>query len=174
MTILARWRILLAAAACATCAACTTSDGDPGDPADPMPDAAPGDPGDAQRPPQGHAALSGWLAAGHYKAWACEPAPHPARPPGAHGENRICTNAALSATADGPYPIGAAAVKELYRSGSITGYAVGLKIAAPAAGSSWYWYEAFGSSVIADGVDRSLCSNCHAGAPRDYVFTRVQ
>ncbi len=174
MTLLASWQILLAAAVWAVCAACADPGGDPGDPGDPAPDAAPGDPGDAQRPPQGHAALVGWLEAGHYKAWACEPAPHPARPPGAHGMNRICTNAALSATADGPYPIGAAAVKELYRNGAVAGYAVGLKIAAPAAGSSWYWYEAVGSSVIADRVDQGLCSSCHAGAPRDYVFTRVE
>jgi hypothetical protein len=64
-------------------------------------------------------------------------------------------------------------VKELYRSGAIAGYAVDVKIAAPAASSSWYWYEAIGASVIADGVDRSLCSGCHASAPRDHVFMRV-
>ena len=138
-----------------------------------MPEGAPtGD--DAQLPPQGHGALVAWLGAGHYKAWACEPAPHAARPPGAHGQNRICSNAMLSATTDGSYPVGAASVKELYRNGALAGYAVGVKIAAPAAGTSWYWYEAVGSSVIADGVNVSLCSGCHANAPRDHIFTRVE
>ena len=161
---------LLGVLAAAALAACGMSDPDPGPTG---PDAPPATGGDAELPPQGHAALAPWLAAGHYKAWACEPAPHPARPPGAHGENRICSNALLSATASGDYPVGAAAVKELVRSGAVTGYAVGVKIAAPASGQSWYWYEAIGASVIADGVNRALCSNCHAGAPRDFVFTRV-
>jgi hypothetical protein len=154
--------LVLTAAACA----------DPADPGEPAPDGAPAA-GDPQLPPRGHAALAAWLGAGHYQAWACEPAPHAARPPGAHGENRICSNAALSAAEDGPYPVGAAAVKELYRGGALAGYAVGVKVAAPAAGASWYWYEAIGASVIADRVDHGLCSGCHAGAPRDFVFTRV-
>ena len=129
--------------------------------------------GDPQLPPRGHAALKAWIAADHYKSWACEDAPHPARPPGAHGTNRICSNTALSMSASGTYPIGAASVKELYSSGSISGYAVGIKIADGDAASSWYWYEAFGDSVIADGVNKGICVNCHADAPRDYVFTHV-
>jgi hypothetical protein len=163
---------LLGALAAAALAACAAPDTEP-DPGDPLPDAPAAEPGDAQLPPQGHAALVPWLAAGHYKGWACETAPHPARPPGAHGENRICSNALLAATAAGPYPVGAASVKELYRNGAVSGYAVGVKIAAPASGTSWYWYEAVGASVVADGVNRSLCSNCHTGAPRDFIFTRV-
>lgn len=158
------------ALACAALAAC--ADPSSGEPGDPRPDGAPGA-DDPQLPPRGHAALSAWLVAGHYRDWACEDAPHAARPPGAHGTNRICSNAALSATVNGPYPIGAAAVKELYRNGAVDGYAVGVKLASPAAGSSWYWYEAVGASVIADGVDRALCSGCHDNAPRDFVFTRV-
>jgi hypothetical protein len=165
---------LLALLVAVACAACTSADDGPTDgPTDQMPDGAPaGD--DAQLPPRDHGALVAWLGAGAYKAWACEPAPHAARPPGAHGQNRICSNAMLSATADGSYPVGAASVKELYRNGALAGYAVGVKIAAPAAGTSWYWYEAVGSSVIADGVNVSLCSGCHASAPRDYIFTRVE
>jgi hypothetical protein len=129
---------------------------------------------DPQLPPRGDAALRPWLAAGHYLAWACEPAPHPARPPGAHGDNRICSNAMLSGSASGRYPIGAASVKELHRQGSLAGYAVGIKVADSADASSWYWYEAIGGSVIADGAGRPLCANCHAGAPRDNVFTHVR
>ena len=130
--------------------------------------------GDPQLPPQGHAPLKVWLAARHYDGWACEAAAHPARPPGAHGTNRICSNAALSASADGTYPVGAASVKELYQNGAVTGFAVGIKLAPGDAASSWYWYEAFGDSVIADGVNRGICVNCHADAARDYVFTHVR
>jgi hypothetical protein len=171
--ILAARRLLLPAAAVTAAAACTVADPG-GDPPEPPVDGAPQGTDDPQLPPRGHAALAAWLGADHYRAWACEPAPHAARPPGAHGENRICSNAALSATASGPYPVGAAAVKELYRGGALAGYAVGVKIAAPAAGASWYWYEAVGASVIADGVDRALCSGCHQSASRDFVFTRVE
>ena len=130
--------------------------------------------GDPELPPQGHTPLKAWLAAGHYQTWACEPEAHPARPPGAHGTNRICSNAVLSASPDGTYPVGAASVKELIQNGRVTGFAVGLKLAAGDAASSWYWYEAYGDSVIADGANRGICVNCHAGAPRDYVFTHVR
>ena len=133
-------RLALGAAALGVAALSACADPLPGEP---LPDGAPGA-DDPQLPPRSHAALSTWLAAGHYRDWACEDAPHAARPPGAHGMNRICSNAALAETADGPYPIGAAAVKELYRNGAVGGYAVGVKLAAPAAGSSWYWYEAIG------------------------------
>ena len=147
------------------------TDGDPvaqKDPEDPAPQ------GDPQLPPQGHAALKAWLGEQHYEGWACEEAPHPARPPGAHGTNRICSNAALSASATGTYPVGAASVKELYQNGRVTGFAVGLKISEGNAAGSWYWYEAYGDSVIADGTNKGICVNCHSGAPRDYVFTQVQ
>ena len=130
--------------------------------------------GDPQLPPQGHALLEAWLAAGHYQTWACEAAAHPARPPGAHGSNRICSNGVLSASADGTYPVGAASVKELYQNGRVTGYAVGVKIDSSGTAGSWYWYEAYGDSVIADGVNRGICVNCHADATRDYVFTHVR
>lgn len=127
-----------------------------------------------QVPPMGHAMLTEWLAAGHYLAWACEPQPHPARPPGAHGTNRICSNAALSASAAGTYPIGAASVKELYSSGSISGYAVGRKVTGGADAASWYWYEVIGTSLVADRIGAGICAGCHEDAPRDNVFTQVQ
>jgi len=124
---------------------------------------------DRELPPQGHSPLKAWLADGHYKSWACEEAPHPARPPGAHGTNRICSNAVLSSSLGGEYPVGAASVKELWQNGRVTGFAVGRKTT-----DGWYWYEAYGDNVIADGVHRALCDNCHAGAPRDNVFTHVR
>lgn len=137
------------------------------------PDAAVGQE-ERELPPQGHIALQAWLAAGFYTTWACEEAAHPARPPGAHGTNRICSNAMLAGATAGAYPVGAASVKELWQDGRVTGFAVGRKIAAGDAASSWYWYEAFGDRVIADGVDRRICVDCHADAPRDFVFTQVR
>lgn len=157
---------LIVIALLAGCGTDTQVAGNPPDGADPQ--------GDPQLPPQGHTPLKAWLEAGHYQAWTCEAEAHPARPPGAHGSNRICSNAALSASANGTYPVGAASVKELYQNGRVTGFAVGLKLAEGDAASSWYWYEAFGNNVIADGANRGICVNCHAGAPRDYVFTHVR
>jgi hypothetical protein len=140
----------------------------------------PGDPGDdelvvdEQSPPVTHAELVLWLAEGHYLAWACEPEAHPARPPGAHGENRICSNDLLSQSASGRFPIGAASVKELVRDGEVEGFAVMRRITGDAAANAWYWYESVGSNVIADGRSPGICTGCHGGAPRDFIFTRVE
>jgi hypothetical protein len=147
-----------------------------GDGSDPPADAASATPdaGDvSQTPPTGDAAaLEAWLAAGHYLTWHCEPEPHPARPPGAHGRNRICSNDALAA-ATAPYPVGAASVKELHGASGIVGYAVSSKQQAESAnGAGWYWYERFGGTTYADGPGVSLCTGCHVDAT-DYVFTRV-
>ncbi|MDQ3365117.1 MAG: hypothetical protein M3680_06790 [Myxococcota bacterium] len=162
--------VLVIAVACAT-----EQDLDPPDnptvDAGVTPDGATGDP---DTPPVGHAALVPWLAAGHYLSWACEEAPHAPRPGGAHGANRVCSNAALAGSPAGTYPIGAASVKELYRNGAIDGYAVGIKRTTGTAAASWYWYEVLGGSVIVDGDGVPLCANCHADAPRDHVFTHVR
>ena len=88
--------------------------------------------------------------------------------------NRICSNAALSASADGTYPVGAASVKELVSNGRITGFAVGIKLAAGDAASSWYWYEAVGDTIYADGVNPGICVNCHSDTTHNYVFTHVR
>ena len=137
------------------------------------PDLTSGD--EAQRPPPRRADLEAWLAKGFYKAWRCEPAPHDARPPGAHGRNRICTNDLL-ATSPGPgdFPIGAASVKELWDQSAISGLTVAVRVAPGAGGGSWYWYERLGNSVIADGTGVGLCVGCHGGAPRDFVYTVVK
>ena len=147
--------------------------------------------GDAQTPPMNtDPVISAWLAGGAYKAWKCEPAGHDARSPSPHGRNRICNNTALTNTASGNYPVGAASVKELLvRDGGteITGYAIGLKIAAGAStGASWYWYEKDKGSLIANGKgnkvgnELSVCTGCHMGAGsdamhsgRDFVYTQV-
>lgn len=135
-----------------------------------------------QTPPSsGRADIEAWLAAGHYRAWHCEPTPHASRAPSPHGLNRICSNDALSGAAgDGPYPVGAAAVKELYGSpGAVTGVAVYLRVAEGSGGANWYWYERIGTRGVADGLGssgtaRTICVGCHASAPRDFVFTHVR
>lgn len=145
----------------------------------------------AQTPPMGtDAEISAWIAAGHYKSWKCESSAHPARSPSPHGANRICNNAALTGTASGLYPVGAASVKELLVTDggtAITGYAIGLKIVAGAStGASWYWYEKNEGTLIANGkgdkmgTESAVCTGCHQGAGsdamhsgRDFVYTQV-
>lgn len=136
-----------------------------------------------QTPPSsGRVDLEAWIAAGHYRAWHCEPEPHASRAPSPHGLDRICSNDALSGSSgSGPYPVGAAAVKELYGGapGTVTGYAVYLKVAEGSGGASWYWYERIGTRGVADGLGtsgsaRTICVGCHASAPRDFVFTHVR
>ena len=130
---------------------------------------------ESQRPPTSRAALEAWLARGLYQAWRCEPAPHDARPPGAHGQNRICSNEALARSAGpGEYPVGSASIKELYEGQVLRGYAVAVRVAAGAGGDRWYWYERSGASVYGDAVGAGLCTGCHGGAPRDFVFTQVR
>src|SRR5258708_5927503 len=84
------------------------------------------DSGDPQTPPIGRANVEGWLAMGFYQMWTCEPEPHPARPFGAHGRNRVCSNHLLSSAGAGEFPVGAASVKEIYAGSQLSGYAVSL------------------------------------------------
>lgn len=157
-----------------------TGDGvDAGIPRDAGPSPAP-TPGPQTPPTTGRTDIEAWLAAGSYRAWHCEPAPHASRAPSPHGTDRICSNDALSAsTGDGPFPVGAAAVKELYATpGTVTGYSVYLKVHEGSDGADWYWYERIGTRNVADGpgssgTARTICVGCHASAPRDFVFTQV-
>jgi hypothetical protein len=147
--------------------------------------------GDPQTPPVGRVAVEDWLARGDYKAWACEPAIHPARVPSPHGFNRICSNdlIAQNAAGTGAWPEGAAAVKELYASMDATtpiGVAVYLKQAADSAGgANWYWYERVpldsavphdANGTVADGrgdagPERDICVGCHMAAGADAEHT---
>ena len=144
---------------------CTDGPASVGDPID-----------DPQLPARGADDIQTWIAAGYYKSWHCEPAPHPARPGSGHGENRICNNDLLHADAasEGPFPIGAAAVKEIYNGDRIVQYAVYRKVEAGTGGASWYWFEGLGDDIVANGTDDDTCTGCHARAPRDFVYTRVE
>jgi hypothetical protein len=148
------------------------------------PDGAPPDAviaaGTPELPPQGHGALEAWLADGHYKSWTCEMGISNKRLNGAHGRHRICSNRLLIESTTGPYPVGAASVKEMYAADDRpNGYAVGLKVGEGNGEESWYWYERTGtsstSSPVADGIAVKICGmECHAMAPRDHVFIRAE
>jgi len=155
----------LAIAVSAALAGCT--DPGPGTVGDPI--------DDPQVPPQGSDDLNAWIASGFYESWACEDAPHAPRAPSPHGMNRICSNDAIAnATGSDPYPVGAAAVKELYNaSGEIEQFAVYRKLADGTDGTNWYWFEGNDRSVAANGTGVGVCVDCHSHAERDFVFTAV-
>jgi|SRR5687768_15709761 len=128
---------------------------------------------DPQLPPTNRAALDAWLATGHYKTWRCEPFISTPRPGSAHSRARICSNAALSAADLSAIPVGAASVKELYDSSDqLRGYAVSRKLGTSKA--DWYWYEKYGTSTYADGINVGLCANCHSGASSEHTFVIVR
>jgi hypothetical protein len=152
-------------------------------------DAAPvGDAGGTtQTPPMGAAAVTAWLATGVYKSWHCEAAPHLARSPSPHGYDRICSNDVIAdnATGTGPWPEGAAAVKELYTTttgpldaGTPGGYAVYLKTEADSGmGANWYFYGALvAGGAAVDGLGSTTpvmeeCGSCHVAAGMDAAHT---
>lgn len=130
---------------------------------------------DPQLPPRGSDDLLTWIEAGHYLSWSCEPEKHPPRSGSAHSANRICSNDALvDATGDGPFPEGAAGVKEVYSGDAIAVYAVYRKVIDGDGGDTWYWFEGGRDNVLANGEGHPSCTGCHGGAPRDFVFTVVR
>jgi len=147
-------------------------------------------PGTADLPATGaDADVKAWIAKGEYKkgAWKCETAVHDARPSSPHGKNLICSNATLSAHGAGEYPVGSAAVKELYDQAgtNVIGHATYRKVNA-GGGESWIWYEDLNGSVVANGpgdkgTAKSVCVGCHMAAGsdanhsgHDFVYTQVK
>jgi hypothetical protein len=145
------------------------------------PDAPPADsaipdapPAASQIPPQGRRLLDPWLAAGHYKSWRCEVGVMNPRAGSPHGRVRICSNDLASRHGSGPYPVGAASVKEIYYGNRIGVFAVSLKVAPGTGGSTWYWYE----QNDMEGVGAPGCAGCHSRADRqggnDHVYIQVK
>ena len=161
----------------AACSSSNSSSGGSGDAG------AASDAGSSQTPPIGASAVTAWLASGVYKSWHCESAVHTARSPSPHNVDRVCSNDVIAnnAAGSGPWPEGAAAVKELYASTSATtpgGYAVYLKTQADSAnGANWYYYgslTAGGAPVDGMGTDptvMSQCTSCHLAAGSDAAHT---
>jgi hypothetical protein len=183
-----------AALGCGTSSPSASSPGDAGEPGTPGAEDDAGPAGTAQTPPMGASNVVAWLATGQYKQWSCEPAVHASRGPSVHTPfDRVCSNDVLSAAAaeagTGPWPEGAAEVKEIYMAMNdptpTGGYAVSLKTSADSAGgANWYFYETFDGTLYADGLGTSVCVGCHSLAgttaadtptvgARDFVFTPV-
>lgn len=196
-----RFIVSIAGTFCSLVIGCSSNSSSPVDGGVGQGDSGNGGTGSAETPPMGGPAVETWLAGGAYKSWSCEPAVHASRSPSPHGFNKICSNDVISsnASATGPWPQGAAAVKELWASdpaaGGVDGgapptapigYAVYLKTASDsAAGASWYWYERVpldspvphdGNGVVADGLGSSgpaqtICVACHSAAGSDAMHT---
>lgn len=125
--------------------------------------------------PTDAAALEAYLADGGYTDFAAETAPHESAGPH-FGRVRTFVGDCLATSLDGPggqHPVGAAGVKELYGSdgASVAGWAVMVKVSPGEDAEGWYWYERFGGSTYADGVDVGLCTGCH-DAGRHGIRTR--
>jgi hypothetical protein len=128
---------------------------------------------DPQIPPEDVDDMEAWLAAGYYKAWACEAKPTKKTDgaPAIHahgGMNRVCSNLQLSAAKledGGEFPKGVASVKELYSdSGELEGTAVTVKVEDESAeGRGWYYWE--GKRISGRGI--AGCANCHSAAGSD-------
>jgi hypothetical protein len=138
-----------------------------------------GDGSEDQTPPEGDVPLQAWLAQAFYQSWSCQTAVHDAVAPSPHGRNRICSNDALAQATTSPWPVGAAAVKELYDANDTqVGFAVYRKAADGTDGANWYWYEKTNSDgIVADGrggsgTPNTICVSCHSHAD-DFAFTQV-
>ena len=135
--------------------------------------------GDEQTPPRGQSRIEPWIAQGFYRNWKCEPASHPARPPGAHGPNRVCSNDLLSAAGPVEFPVGSSSVKEIYSEQNVVGYAISRHTSPGTSGNTWYWYERVGTGGATDAQGAGVCTGCHslAGPARsghDFVYTQVR
>ena len=129
------------------------------------------------QPPTEAAALRTWLDDGSYRDWRRESRPH--RSSGLHPETVVTyLNRALHdslASGAKEHPAGSAAVKELYRGGKPSGYAVAIKTEARSAvGRGWYWYEvtslAADAKPVAAAHGVALCLGCHLTG-HDFVLT---
>jgi hypothetical protein len=125
-----------------------------------------------QDPPTRGRQLRDWLEAGNYLDWVAESAPHPSSGPH-FGIVRVFVNDRLLDSLERglvSHPSGAAAVKELYGSGSeILGWSVMVKVEDDSdEGRGWYWYERFNTTTFANGMGVRLCSGCHSTG-RDFI-----
>lgn len=121
-------------------------------------------------------ALLAFLQAGAYRDFPHESAPHPSQGP--HGSVQTYLDPTLAGSLEAgaaTHPVGAAAVKELYQGGELSGWAVYVKTQADSdGGNGFYWYEVFSTTdptrIGADGVGVPLCVGCHQ-AGRDFTLS---
>ena len=187
-----RWRRLAALIGALLSGACADSNArgesdwhahDAGDELRPLPDMT--------IPPASGAQLDEWLADGFYEDWTCEPAAHASQLV-AQGRVRVCSNALLlDGPTSGDYHAGSASVKEILDdSNHVIGHAVALRGRPNPGATGWYFYARVqpGSEVMlgaapdargvvadgwgdAQGNAQFACAQCHARAPRDFVYT---
>jgi mono/diheme cytochrome c family protein len=118
-----------------------------------------------------------WLSASKYANFAKEPAVHPSSSGQAvHGDVRVFYNAKLDASMkqnNKVHPVGSAAVKELYKDGTLIGWAASIKAREDdGKGNGWFWYEVLSTTDSSNPVAASLgnqnCVGCHAPG-RDFI-----
>lgn len=70
------------------------------------------------------------------------------------------------------HPVGAAAVKELYKGGqTLVGWAVIVKVAPRSnGGDGYFWFETDGGRVLSDSVGQPVCAQCHSMG-NDFILT---
>ncbi|MGE0440452.1 MAG: hypothetical protein AB7L66_16005 [Gemmatimonadales bacterium] len=143
-------------------------------PVEPPPDP----PGDVPTAP---AELFDWLERGEYRGYARESAAHPSAGP--HPvEVLTYLNAPLDSSVRAGrarHPIGATAVKELFRDGTLRGWAVMIKVREDRTdGRAWYWYEVTGrdpgrrTDPDFAGVGLGSCTGCHSSGS-DFLRTPI-
>ena len=141
-------------------------------------------------PVTGQAAITAWFDAGYYRAWQCEPTPHPAFMPSPHGTIRVCANPIVAGGGEGERPVDAALALEIVDArGAIVGHGAQRHTAPGTTGESWYWFmtvppssatphDASGLAADGwglDGPEHDVCSMCHeeagiVGPGHDFVW----
>lgn len=121
-----------------------------------------------------------WLAGRNYRNFKAESAVHPSSSgPAVHGDVKVFVNDKLDASlraGNKSYPVGAMAVKELYKDGTLIGWALALKTKEDdGRGNGWYWYENVSTTdfenPVAASLGHSMCVGCHATG-NDFIMTR--
>ena len=120
-------------------------------------------------PPAEKVAILKWLQEMPYQNWYAESTIHPSRGP--HEDVKIFYNDILKKSLQAgskEHPVGATAVKEMYKDGKHLGWAVETKTqAASNYGDGLYWYETLDprdpAKLAFEGMGVSLCAGCHNG-----------
>jgi hypothetical protein len=132
--------------------------------------AAPGEPAPdvTQVPPvTSPQEIDAWLAAGHFRTWACEKTPSSGI---GHNLNTICSNEILvrARASAAEYPVDSASVKEMYDASGTKVIAVSMSrhTRIGNSGDAWFWFQrAFpGSGIAAD--ENGLVANSWGDSPR--------
>ncbi len=118
-----------------------------------------------------------FLQRGEYESWEHEADIQ--EPRGPHDDGITFVNPSMQEALHGRLgvmPVGAAAVREMYKDAAQYGWAVSIKTQADSAdGDNWYWYEVLsttdGSRLAAAGMGVPLCTSCHR-LGRDFVLAK--